>query len=213
MVTNQIRYNTTMVYADALDSGAEGLIRALCGNLVSQGSTIRIMPDVHAGKGCAVGTTITIGDCVAPGLVGADIGCGMTMLKVSARRLEFQKLDKLIRKNIPAGRTVRAAPHRFARQGWNRFAACGTFSGTSPSAQSARWAAGATSLSWTTEGVSVRQALQRSCNRSNQENTVRSDDVPDRSFISGSRFSYRGEFRELIFNYKYDIISLLFPFN
>ena len=100
--------NSAVVYSDSLDSGADGLIRVLCGSPASMGSTIRIMPDVHAGKGCAVGTTMTILDRVAPGLVGPDIGCGMTVLKFRAKRLELQKLDKLIHEKIPAGRTVRS---------------------------------------------------------------------------------------------------------
>lgn len=116
LITIENTYNSAIVYADSLDSGAEGLIRALCGSTVSVGSTIRIMPDVHAGKGCAVGTTITISDRVAPGLVGVDIGCGITALKFRAKRLELQKLDKLIREKIPAGRTIRTSPHPFADQ-------------------------------------------------------------------------------------------------
>lgn len=116
MITIQNTYNTAIVYADTLDPGAEGLIRALCGSPLSQGSNIRIMPDVHAGKGCAVGTTMTIRDRVAPGLVGVDIGCGMTVLKISAKRLELQKLDKLIHEKIPAGQMVRSTAHRFAER-------------------------------------------------------------------------------------------------
>lgn len=116
MITIENRINKAIVYADALDSGAEGLIRALCGSIVSEGSVIRIMPDVHAGKGCAVGTTMTIGTRVSPGLVSADIGCGMEVFKVSGRRLEMQKLDKLIREKIPAGSHIRTKEHRFAEQ-------------------------------------------------------------------------------------------------
>lgn len=114
MITIQNTYNSALVYAETLDSGAEGLIRALCGSLISKGSSIRIMPDVHAGKGCAVGTTMTIKDCVAPGLVGVDIGCGMLAVKFHAKRLELQKLDKLIHDKIPAGKQVRSVPHHFA---------------------------------------------------------------------------------------------------
>ena len=67
-ITNQ--YNTAIVYSDVIDPGAEGLLRALCGSPLTQGSKIRIMPDVHAGKGCAVGTTMTLSEYAAPGLVG-----------------------------------------------------------------------------------------------------------------------------------------------
>ena len=108
--------NTAIVYADHMDSGAEGLIRSLCGSPASENSKIRIMPDVHAGKGCAVGTTMTLSDRVAPGLVGTDIGCGMTVLKVSGKRLELQKLDKLIHEAIPSGRNIRTKLHRYAEQ-------------------------------------------------------------------------------------------------
>lgn len=74
------------------------------------------MPDVHPEKGCAIGTTLTITDTVTPGLVGSDIGCGMAARKVSGKRLELQKLDKLIRDAIPSGRAVRSKSHRFAEQ-------------------------------------------------------------------------------------------------
>lgn len=107
-------YNQAIVYADAIDSGAEGLIKAFCSSPVSDGSKIRIMPDVHAGKGCVVGTTMTVTDKIAPGLIGVDIGCGMSAVKVTGKRIEMQKLDKLIREKIPAGRSIRSVAHRFA---------------------------------------------------------------------------------------------------
>lgn len=125
MITIQNTYNSALVYAETLDSGAEGLIRALCGSLISKGSSIRIMPDVHAGKGCAVGTTMTIKDCVAPGLVGVDIGCGMLAAKFHAKRLELQKLDKLIHDKIPAGKQVRSVPHHLqTKQIWTSCFVC-----------------------------------------------------------------------------------------
>ena len=114
MITIENTYNTAKVFTDTLDPGAEGLIRALCGSPVSQGSTIRIMPDVHAGRGSVIGTTMTLTDKAAPGLVGVDIGCGMLVMKVYGKRMELQKLDKVIRQMVPAGRSIRSKPHRFA---------------------------------------------------------------------------------------------------
>lgn len=116
LITIENTYNNAIVYADEIDSGAEGLLRALCSSPLSQGSVIRVMPDVHAGKGCAVGTTMTVTDRVAPGLVGVDIGCGMTALKVRAKRLELQRLDRVIRERIPAGYNLRETPHRFGER-------------------------------------------------------------------------------------------------
>ena len=80
------------------------------------GSRIRLMPDVHAGAGCTVGTTMTITDRVVPNLVGVDIGCGMETARLREDHLELQKLDKLIREKIPSGFAVRAAVHRYADQ-------------------------------------------------------------------------------------------------
>ena len=116
VITISDQYNNAHVYVDHLDSGSEGLLKALCASPISAGSKIRIMPDVHPGKGCAVGTTMTVTDKAAPGLVGVDIGCGMEVFRVSGKRLELQKLDKLVHEKIPSGRKIRTTPHRFADQ-------------------------------------------------------------------------------------------------
>lgn len=69
------------------------------------------MPDVHAGKGCTIGTTMTIRDKIVPGMVGVDIGCGMETVELSEREIDFERLDALIRKEIPYGREVRDEIH------------------------------------------------------------------------------------------------------
>ena len=112
MIEIQGKYNTAKVYTDALEPSAEGQIQALCDQPFAQGSRIRIMPDVHAGKGCTIGTTMTITDKVVPNLVGVDIGCGMLTVKLKEKRLNLPALDSFIRQNIPCGREVRERPHR-----------------------------------------------------------------------------------------------------
>ena len=114
MITISNTCGTAKVFTETLDSGAEGLLRALCGTVLAENSTIRVMPDVHAGKGCAVGTTMTYADKIAPGLVGVDIGCGVSVVKVTCKRPELSKLDRVIHERVPAGRSVRAEAHRFA---------------------------------------------------------------------------------------------------
>lgn len=106
------KYNTAKVFTDNLEATAEGQIKALCNQPFSQSSQIRIMPDVHAGKGCTIGTTMTVGDSIVPNLVGVDIGCGMETVKLKAKRLELPKLDSFIRQNIPCGTEIRQRPHK-----------------------------------------------------------------------------------------------------
>lgn len=68
---------------------------------------VRIMPDVHAGKGCVIGFTADLGDKVIPNIVGVDIGCGMLCVNLGHDELNLEKLDKVINENIPAGRNIR----------------------------------------------------------------------------------------------------------
>lgn len=68
---------------------------------------VRIMPDVHAGKGCVIGFTADLGDKVIPNIVGVDIGCGMLCVELGKVELDLEKLDKVINENIPAGRNIR----------------------------------------------------------------------------------------------------------
>ena len=77
------------------------------------GSKVRMMPDIHAGSGCTVGTTMTITDKVVPNLVGVDIGCGMEVTKIKEKNIELQKLDKTIYEVIPSGYNIREKTHRY----------------------------------------------------------------------------------------------------
>lgn len=95
------------IFADALDANSRGMITALCNAEVAQGSTVRIMPDVHAGKGCVVGTTMISQGKIAPALLGGDIGCGITALKLKIKsKPDLNKLDKVIRSCIPSGMKI-----------------------------------------------------------------------------------------------------------
>lgn len=106
------KYNSAAVYTDNLESSAEEQIRVLCDQPFAAGSNIAIMPDVHAGKGCTIGTTMTVGEFVVPCLVGVDIGCGMLTVRLKEKSINLPELDSLIRQNIPFGRDVRNRPHR-----------------------------------------------------------------------------------------------------
>lgn len=104
-------HNTAICYTEILEPGAFAQIQAVCNEEAFAKSKIRIMPDVHAGKGCTIGTTMTIHDKVVPGMVGVDIGCGMETVRITEKEIDFEKLDALIREKIPCGREVRDIPH------------------------------------------------------------------------------------------------------
>ena len=94
------------VFAKTFEYEAYEQIKKLANYEAYQDSRIRIMPDSHAGKGCTVGTTMTITDKVTPNLVGVDIGCGMLTVELDDRNIDCKKLDSVIRTKIPNGFNV-----------------------------------------------------------------------------------------------------------
>ena len=111
MITVQGTYNEAICYCDTLEPTAAEQIKAVCDQAAFADSKIRVMPDVHAGMGCTIGTTMTITDKVTPGMVGVDIGCGMTTARLAERKIDFEALDALIRQRIPCGRDIRDSYH------------------------------------------------------------------------------------------------------
>ena len=116
MLELQGKYNTAKVFTDVVDETSIAQVIELCNQGFVFGSKIRMMPDIHAGAGCTIGTTMTIKDKVCPNLVGVDIGCGMYTLKLKEKHIEFGKLDEIIRQYIPSGFNVRVTAHRLAEQ-------------------------------------------------------------------------------------------------
>ncbi|MDE7138575.1 MAG: RtcB family protein [Ruminococcus sp.] len=107
------KYNSAKIFKDVIEENAISQIIAICNQPVSNEAKIRIMPDVHAGAGCTIGTTMTVTDKVIPNLVGVDIGCGMETVRLKEKHIELQQLDKLIYRTIPSGFSIRKKPHRY----------------------------------------------------------------------------------------------------
>ncbi|MBP5438640.1 MAG: RtcB family protein [Treponema sp.] len=115
------KYNTAKVFTDVVEEKSLQQIKTLCDQEFTSGAKIRLMPDVHAGAGCTIGTTMTIKDKIVPNLVGVDIGCGMETLMIhkdseAAINFDPAKLDKIIRKNIPSGFDIRKFQHDFVEE-------------------------------------------------------------------------------------------------
>ena len=99
------KVNTALCYAKVVEEEAVEQIRRMCDYEFTQGSRIRIMPDVHAGKGCTIGTTMTITDKAVPNIVGVDIGCGMYTVNLGKDDIDFGKMDAAAH-FIPSGMNV-----------------------------------------------------------------------------------------------------------
>ena len=91
-----------LVFTDVVEEEALNQIRELCDQPFTEGAKIRIMPDVHAGAGCTIGTTMTVLDKAVPNVVGVDIGCGMYTVNLGKADIDFEKVDEAAH-YIPSG--------------------------------------------------------------------------------------------------------------
>ena len=94
------------IFTDDIEQEAINQINELLDQEAFKDSKIRIMPDVHAGKGCVIGFTGNLGDKVIPNIVGVDIGCGMLCVELGNIDLDLERLDKIIREYVPSGMNV-----------------------------------------------------------------------------------------------------------
>ncbi len=100
------------VFTDNAEDYALAQIEQICNQPSSRDSQIRVMPDVHPGKVGPIGLTMTVKDTVMPGIVGIDLGCGISLAKLKNKKIEYQKLDTVIRERIPSGFRIRKKAHR-----------------------------------------------------------------------------------------------------
>ena len=109
-------YAEAKIFTEDVEPYAEAQIKMICDNEVARGSSVCVMPDVHPGKVGPIGLAMTVTDRVIPQLLGVDIGCGMTCVKLNRISAEFQKLDRIIRENVPSGFAIRERPHCMAAE-------------------------------------------------------------------------------------------------
>ena len=89
------KYATAICYAKEIEPAAEEQVRTMCDQPFTEGCRVRIMPDVHAGKGCTIGTTMTIRGKAVPNVVGVDIGCGMYTTRLENKLVDFARVDEI----------------------------------------------------------------------------------------------------------------------
>lgn len=115
---NRNNGDTVKVYAETFEYDAFEQVKKLANYEPYTDSVIRIMPDAHAGKGCTIGTTMTLNNAVTPNLVGVDIGCGMLCTTLNLKKEDLTtdflaRLDETIRKFVPSGFEIH-------EQAWNK---------------------------------------------------------------------------------------------
>jgi RNA-splicing ligase RtcB len=116
MIEVKGKHNAAICYVATLEESAAKQIQAVCDQVEFADCKICIMPDVHAGMGCTIGTTMTITDKIVPGMVGVDIGCGMETVKLAEPEIDFASLDAVIREHIPCGFEIRKKTHPLNRE-------------------------------------------------------------------------------------------------
>ena len=99
------KVSTAFCYAKVVEDEAIEQIRRMCDYDFTENSKICIMPDVHAGKGCTIGTTMTITDKAVPNIVGVDIGCGMYTMNLGKEDIDLEKMDEAAH-FVPSGKQV-----------------------------------------------------------------------------------------------------------
>ena len=100
------KYTNAKIYTNQPQQAAIDQIDELVNQSFMAGTKVRIMPDYHAGKGCVIGTTIALSDCVVPNLVGVDVGCGVLVSEIGKGALDFNALDAAIRRYVPSGNDI-----------------------------------------------------------------------------------------------------------
>lgn len=100
------KYNRATIYAQSVDSESYAQVLRMCNVPELSGSSIKMMPDMHASAGCTVGTSLTVGDKINPAYVGSDIGCGMQVYRLKETEIDFGRLDDVIREYVPSGAAI-----------------------------------------------------------------------------------------------------------
>ena len=115
------KYANANVYASIVEEEALNQIQTMIDSPVCEGATVAIMPDTHAGCGCTIGTTMTIGSKIVPNWIGVDIGCGMMVVKIPKEigdkvfdEQGLSKLDTFIKNEIPSGKNHREIEHKYS---------------------------------------------------------------------------------------------------
>ena len=102
-------------FATSYESEVDEQVKTLSDSHIFDGETMRLMPDCHSGKGCVIGTVLTFSDKIIPNITGVDLGCRVSAFNIGNIDIDFEKLDNVIRNNVPSGHSIRNIEHDNSR--------------------------------------------------------------------------------------------------
>lgn len=105
------KYASATIYTKDIEEQALAQVQNMLDHEITEKNQVAIMPDVHAGKGSTIGTTIQLSGekeswKISPNVVGVDVGCGIMMYQLADKAIDLKELDRVINKKIPAGFAV-----------------------------------------------------------------------------------------------------------
>lgn len=99
--------NTATCYAREYSDEDFLQVKEICDLPFLGDAHIRMMPDMHKGAGCVIGTTMRIPGAIVPNFIGVDIGCGVVVARIPYKDINYAELDERIRAAVPIGRNIR----------------------------------------------------------------------------------------------------------
>ena len=96
------------IFANNVEAPAMELVDSIANTPYFENLPIRIMPDVHAGKGIVIGFTCPVGTHINPEHIGGDIGCGIETI-IFDKMLDigmFPLFEQRNRNEVPMGKGI-----------------------------------------------------------------------------------------------------------
>lgn len=121
MIEIRGKYGEAKIFTDKIEDLALSQIYELLNHPASEGANIRIMPDVHAGKGCVIGYTAKLTNKVIPNLIGVDIGCGVSAIRLKEKVEDLKSFDEMVHNKIPTGKNNYASGNYEDSKDWHKY--------------------------------------------------------------------------------------------
>lgn len=109
------KFAEAAIFADLVEEQALSQIIEMLNQPITENTRVAIMPDVHAGAGSTIGTTISLPENkqdwrVCPNVVGVDLGCGMMSYRLAEKEIDLKEIDEIVNKYIPSGFNIHSKP-------------------------------------------------------------------------------------------------------